>query len=81
MEIAAMRAVLCVEFNHSSKLKIMKFKAAMNGPDNDKWKDKIKNEHARMVINGVWEVLNKKDLPEGAEVMTSMSTCKKTMKH
>ena len=38
----------------------MKFKDAMNGPDSNKWKENIKNEHKIMVINRVWELLDKK---------------------
>ena len=33
---ASMGAGLCGGFNHNSKLKAIKFKEAMNGPDSDK---------------------------------------------
>ena len=56
VEIAAVGSGLGGEFNHTSKLKVMKFKEAMNGPDSDKRKEEIKNEHTRMVTNGIWEL-------------------------
>ena len=38
---------------------------------------KSKNKHKRMVMNGIWETLDKKDLPEGTKVITSKWACKK----
>ena len=49
----------------------------MNGPDNGKWKEEIENEHKQMVTNKVWEPLDKKNLPEGAKVITWIWACKK----
>ena len=43
----------------------------MSRPDSDKWKEEIKNEHKRVATNRVWEPLDKKDLSEGAKVITS----------
>ena len=43
----------------------------------NKWKKEIKNEHKRMVTNGLWEPLDKKDLPDGVKVITSTWPCKK----
>ena len=34
--------IAAVGFNHTSKLKVMKVKEAMNGPDSNKWKEEIK---------------------------------------
>ena len=45
IEIVAVGAVLGDEFDHNSKLKVMKFREVMNGPDSNKWKEEIKNEH------------------------------------
>ena len=36
----------------------MKFKDAMNRPDRDKWKEEIKNEHKRIVTNGILKPLD-----------------------
>ena len=44
-EIGAVGARLVGGFDHNSKLKMMKFKEATNGPDSNKWKGEIKNEH------------------------------------
>ena len=42
IKIAAVGAWLDVGFNHTSELKVMKFKEAMKRPDNNKWKKKSK---------------------------------------
>ena len=55
IKISMVRSGLGGRFDHSSKLKVMKFKEAMNGPDSSKWKEEIKNEHKRMNTNRVWE--------------------------
>ena len=49
----------------------------MNGTDNNKWTEEIKNEHEQMVMNRVWEPLDKKGLPNGVKVITSTRACKK----
>ena len=57
-EIAAVGAGLSSWFDHSSKLKVMKFKEVMNWPDSSKWKKEIKNEQKQMVMNEVWEPID-----------------------
>ena len=64
-------------FDNTSELKVMKFNDAINGPDSNKKKKDIENEHKRMVINGVWEPLDKKDLLKGVKVITLTWACKK----
>ena len=44
IETAAVRAGLGGEFDHTSELKVMKFKELMNRPDY-KSKEEIENEH------------------------------------
>ena len=73
IEIAAVGAGLGSWFDHTSKLMVMKLKEVMNGLDNDKWNEEIENK----VMNDVWEPLHKKDLLEGAKVITSTWACKK----
>ena len=41
IQIAAVRAELGGGFDHTSKLKVMKFKETMNGPDNNKQKEEL----------------------------------------
>ena len=77
IEIAAVGTELGGKFNHTSELKLMKFKEDMNRPDSDKQKEEIKNKHKRMVINGVCELLDKKDLLKGAKIITLTWACKK----
>ena len=45
-------------FDHTNKLKVMKFKEAMNDPESDNWKNEIKNEHKQILMNKVWEHLD-----------------------
>ena len=71
MEIAAVGAGLGGGFDHTYNLKVMKFKEVMNWPDSNKWKEDIENEQKQMVTNEEWEPLNKKDLQEGAKVITA----------
>ena len=49
----------------------------MNIWDNNKWKEEIENKHKRMVMNRVWEPLDKRNLLEGAKVITLTWACKK----
>ena len=50
----------------------MKFKEAMNGPDCNKWKEEIKNEHKQSM-----EAFGQKGFTGGSEVITSTLACKK----
>jgi hypothetical protein len=49
----------------------------MAGPDKDKWKQAVKEEHERMVKSSVFEVVPRKDVPEGSKILTSMWAMKK----
>ena len=53
IKIVAVEAGLGGGFDHTDKLKVMKFKEAMNRPDSNKWKEEIKNKHKRMAKNRV----------------------------
>ena len=53
IEIAAMEAGLGGGFDHTSKLKVMKFKEALNQPDSNEWDEEIENEYTIIVMNGV----------------------------
>ena len=54
----------------------MKFKEAMNGPDSDTWKEESGNEDKRMVMNGVWEPLDKNDFIERVKAIKLTWACK-----
>ena len=45
IEISAVGAGLCGGFIHTSEIKVMKFKEAMNRQESNKWKEEIKNKH------------------------------------
>ena len=64
-------------FERTSKLKPMKYKQAINGPDAEKWKAEIENEHNRMVENKVFTVIKKSELEPGTKIIDSTWACKK----
>ena len=54
----------------------------MNQPDSNQLEEEIENEHKKVLINGIWKSLDKKDLLEGTKVITTTWACeKKTMVH
>ena len=55
----------------------MKYKQAINGPDSEKWKAEIENEHNRMVENKVFTVIKKSELEPGTKIIDSTWACKK----
>jgi hypothetical protein len=64
------RADLGGGFQNSQELHVKKYKEAMQGPDNDKWKESVFEEHDRIVKNQVWRAVDRKDVPKHANVMT-----------
>jgi hypothetical protein len=55
----------------------MKYDEAMAGPDKDKWKQAVKEEHEQMINSNVFEVVPHKDIPEGSKILTSTWAMKK----
>ena len=70
IENAAMGAGLGGRFSHNRKQKVMIFMEAINRLDSNKWKEDIKSEHTRMVMNNTWVCWDKEDLPEEAKVIS-----------
>ena len=75
-ECANVGAALGGGFENTMELRPMNDEA-INGPDGEAWKVEIENEHARMVKNGVFEVVKRSDLPAGVKPIDSTWACKK----
>ena len=74
-EVVGVGAGLGGGFYNTSELRPMKFKEAMK-VDREGWTKAVKEEHERMVTNGVWKAVKKKDVPSGAKILTSTWACK-----
>jgi hypothetical protein len=55
----------------------MKYDEAMAGPDKDKWKPAVKEEHEHMSKSNVFKVVPYKNVPKGSKILTSMWAMKK----
>ena len=58
-------------FSHTSELKVMNYKQAMNSDDASKWQVEVDKEHKRMVDNDVWSVVERHQIPSGAKPIDS----------
>ena len=63
--------------NNTSKLKVLGFEEAMVSPDKDNWQASVDQEHERMLKNGVWEVVDHSNIPEGANIIDTTWAMKK----
>ena len=64
-------------YGNTTELKPMKIDEALNGPDAERWRAEIDNEHNRMVHNQVFEAVEKADMPPGATAIDSSWVMKK----
>ena len=64
-------------FTDTHELKPMKHDEAMRTPDEPHWEKAVDKEHDRMVTKSVFKAIPKKDLPEGAKVLSTTWACKK----
>ena len=76
-EIQAAGAGIGGGFEHTGELKVMKYEEAISGPDRDKWKKAIADEHKRMVKHKVWKTVKKADLEPNTKIIDSTWACKK----
>ena len=74
-EIAGVGSGLGGGFFNTTELRPMKYKEAMQ-VDREGWTKAVHEEHDRMVANGVWRPVKKRDVPSGAKVLTSTWACK-----
>ena len=64
-------------FDHTEELRVMNYKKAMLSNDRLKWKQAIKDEHARMVKNNVWRAVKRNTLPQNTKILSSTWAMKK----
>ena len=60
-----------VGFSHTSELKVMNYKEAMNSDSAAKWQVEVDKEHKRMVDNDVWSVVDREKISSGAKPIDS----------
>ena len=70
-EVACVGAALGGGFQNTAELKAMKCRDVMAGPDKKEWEDAIHEECLKMKNHNVFKEVKKKDLPDGAKVLTS----------
>ena len=54
MEVESVGAGLGGGFTNATELKVMKYQEAVDGPDEESWKEEIIDEHDRMLKNNVF---------------------------
>jgi hypothetical protein len=64
-------------FQNTQELRVNKHKEALKGPDEDKWKEYLFEEHERMVKNQLWRAVPKKDVPNHSKILSFTWTLKK----
>jgi hypothetical protein len=64
-------------FKNTKDFKVMNYKEAGNGPDGVRWQAEVENEYQQMVVNMVFEVVLRKDLPAGTQIIHSVWVMKK----
>jgi hypothetical protein len=64
-------------FVNTKESHVMKHDQAINGPEHQEWKQAVEEEHERMVEHGVFKVVPKNEMPEGAKVLSSTWAMKK----
>ena len=64
--------------DNTNELKVvLGFNEAILSPDKNEWQELVDCEHARMLKNGVWEVVDCNNIPEGSDVIDSTWAMKK----
>ena len=49
----------------------------MASPDKNEWQALVNHKHTRMLKNGVWEVVDQNNIPEGSDIIDSTWAMKK----
>jgi hypothetical protein len=76
-EFAFVGAGLGGGFMNTSELHVMKYKEAMASSNHDKWQKAVNEEHKRMLKHNMWKPVWRKDVPEGAKILTLTWAMKK----
>ena len=68
-EVANVGAVIGGGFENTAKLKPVKYKAAINGPNGEARKVEINHKHKRMKNHEVFEVVDCDNMPPGTKLV------------
>ena len=63
--------------DNTNELKALGFDEAMASSNKNRWQASVDWEHERMLENGVWEVVDQNNVPEGAYIVDSTWAMKK----
>jgi hypothetical protein len=76
-EYAAVGAGIGGGFENTDELRVMKYDAALHGPDKIKWEKAVIEEHNRMLKFNVWKAVRRMDMSAATKVITSTWAMKK----
>ena len=62
---------------NTNELKVLRFEEVMASTDKMDWQASVDHEHECMIKNGVWEVVDKNNVPPGAIIIDSTWAMKK----
>jgi hypothetical protein len=71
MEVALIGAGVGGGISHTSQLKVLNYKKAMQSPDADEWRKEIQNEKARFDKYNALTAVPRDSLPKSAKVLTT----------
>jgi hypothetical protein len=71
MELALIGAGVGGGIKHTSELKVLNYKKAMQSPDADEWRKEVRNEKARFDKYDALTAVPRSSLPKGAKVLTT----------
>ena len=63
--------------DNTNELKVLGLNLAMASPNKNEWQALVNCEHGRMLKNGVWEVVDHNNVPEGCDIIDSTWAMKK----
>ena len=75
-EISLVGAGLGGGFDHTSKLKVIKYNNAMKTKDSDKWEISVEEENKQMKNYKVWVSVKMQNVPKKAKIQTSKRVTK-----
>ena len=76
-EFGCLGACIGSGIENTNELKVLSFEEAMASTNKMDWQASVDHEHEHMIKNGVWEVVDKHNVPPGADIIDSMLAMKK----
>ena len=71
MEVALIGAGVGGGISHTSQLKVINYKKAMQSPDAEEWRKEIQNNKARFAKYNALTAIPRDSLPKGVKVLTT----------